>query len=57
MTRKTLFAGIVVAGVLAGSAPALAAPDSHLCLAATQDKNNPGPSVVCVWLPGAPAGE
>ena len=52
MTRKTLFAGIVVAGVIAGSAPALASPDSHLCLAATHDKNNPGPSVVCVWLPG-----
>lgn len=53
MTRKTLFAGLVVAGVLAGGAPALAQqPDGHLCIAATHDKDHPGPSVACIWLPG-----
>jgi hypothetical protein len=53
MTRTTLLAGLIVAGVLATGAPALASTgDSHLCVAATDDKNNPGPSVICVWLPG-----
>ena len=53
MTRKILFAGLLVAGVLAGASPALAnGQDGHLCVAATNDKNNPGNSVVCVWLPG-----
>jgi hypothetical protein len=53
MTRKILVVGILGAGLLAGAAPALAAEgDGHLCIAATRDKNNPGPSVICVWLPG-----
>jgi hypothetical protein len=51
MTRKILLAGIIVAGVLAGASPASAAP-GHLCVAATHDKNHPGPSVICVWIPG-----
>jgi hypothetical protein len=57
MTRKILFAGLLVAGVLASGAPAMAGQDDgHLCVAATHDKNNPGPSVICVWLPGDAAG-
>ena len=52
MTRKILFAGLLVAGVL-GASPAMANDkDGHLCVAATHDKNNPGQSVICVWLPG-----
>ena len=53
MTRKFLFAGLVVAGMLAGSAPALATEtQGHLCVAATDDREHPGESVICVWLPG-----
>ena len=53
MTRKILFTGLLVAGVLAGGAPAMASDtQGHLCVAATNDKNNPGQSVICAWLPG-----
>jgi hypothetical protein len=52
MSRRTIVAGILTAGVLATAAPALAGGnDGHLCVAATRDKNNPGPSVICVWTP------
>jgi hypothetical protein len=55
MTRKTMFVGIIVAGVIAGgAAPALAQPDGHLCVAATHDREHPGPGVVCVWTPDSP---
>jgi hypothetical protein len=53
MTRKILFAGLVVAGLFVGTVPAMATEtQGHLCVAATDDKNNPGDSVICVWLPG-----
>lgn len=52
MTRTTLIAALIVAGSLATAVPALAEDDgSHVCVAATRDRNNPGPSVVCVWVP------
>jgi hypothetical protein len=53
MTRKILIAGLLISGAVAGASPAMAQDhDGHLCVAATQDKNNPGDSVICVWLPG-----
>ena len=53
MTRKLILAGLLVAGALAGATPAMAQDtQGHLCVAATDDKNNPGDSVICVWLPG-----
>lgn len=54
MSRKRLAACLIVAGVIGGSAaPALATEDdnSYICLVATNDRNNPGPPAVCVWVP------
>lgn len=50
MMRRVLLGTLLTVGLLAGAAPALAG-DGHLCLAATGDKNNPGPSVLCIWTP------
>ena len=57
MTRKILIAALVVAGAVATAAPAMAEDDgSHVCVAATRDRNNPGPSVICAWVPVNKAG-
>ena len=53
MTRRRILIGLVVAGAVAGSAgPALAGDSgTRVCVIATNDRNNPGPSPLCVWLP------
>jgi hypothetical protein len=52
MSRSSLIALAIAGTVIGGAAaPALAAPDTHVCLIATHDKTNPGPSALCVVIP------
>jgi hypothetical protein len=53
MSRRRILLGLAVVGVLAGSAaPALAEDGtSRVCVIATNDRNNPGQSPLCVWVP------
>ncbi len=55
MTPKRFVVALAVAGAVLGSAaPALAQDDgSKVCVVATHDRNNPGPSALCVWVPVA----
>lgn len=52
--RRILLALTVVAVVGGAAAPALATEEtnSRVCINATHDKNDPGPAILCVWLPG-----
>ena len=57
MTRKILIATLIVAGTVATAAPAMAEDDgSYVCVKATRDRTNPGPSIICVWVPVNKAG-
>jgi hypothetical protein len=53
MTRKSLAAGLIFIGVIAGTAsPALAGDNgSYVCVMATHDKHHPGDPAFCVWVP------
>jgi hypothetical protein len=54
MTRRRLLIAVALVGAIGGSAaPALAneGDNSRICINATHDKNNPGPAVICVWVP------
>jgi hypothetical protein len=53
MSRRRILLGFAITGVLAGSvAPALADDGgSKVCLVATNDRTNPGPAPLCVWVP------
>jgi hypothetical protein len=53
--RRILF-GLALVGVMAGTiAPALADDGyTRICVMATNDRNNPGQSPLCVWVPIEP---
>ena len=58
MSRRRILLGLAVLGVVAGTAaPALAEDGtSRVCIMATNDRNNPGQSPLCVWVPIDKAG-
>jgi hypothetical protein len=53
MSRRRILLGLAFLGVMAGTAaPALAEDGtSRVCIMATNDRNHPGQSPLCVWLP------
>lgn len=53
MNRRRLAIALAAVAVLGSGAPALANDDanSRICVNATNDKNNPGPAPICVWIP------
>ena len=53
MSRRRLLIALALVGVTAGTvAPALADDGyTRVCVIATHDRNNPGSSPVCVWVP------
>ena len=56
MSRKRILIGLALVGVIGGTvAPALADDGyTRICIIATNDRNNPGQSPVCVWVPIEP---
>ena len=56
MTRVRLALGLAAFGVLAATAAPALADDGYtkVCLVATNDRNNPGQSPLCVWVPIEP---
>lgn len=55
MTRRLVVLTLTIAAALAGlAAPALADDDgTRVCVILSNDRNNPGPSPLCVWVPVA----
>jgi hypothetical protein len=53
MSRRRILLGLTVLGVMAGTAaPALAEDGTtRVCIMLTNDRNNPGQSPLCVWVP------
>lgn len=58
MNRRRILIGLVLAGAIGGTAAPALAGDSgtRVCVIATNDRNNPGPSPLCVWVPVDGAG-
>ena len=53
MSRRRILLGLAFLGVMAGTAAPALAEDGHsrVCIMATNDRNHPGQSPLCVWLP------
>ena len=58
MSRRRIIVGLVlVAAAVGTAAPAMAEDDgSKVCVMMTNDRNNPGESPLCVWVPINKAG-